>query len=87
MDYHILLGMLDAKMQKNHNTKILSFGWVVEIKKWFKRWDVGDILELSSDGMKYVVIEERLIELVRKRWKYAKQTKLEYHIASIIPEC
>ena len=27
---------------------------VVDIKKWFKQWDVEDLLELSSDAMKYV---------------------------------
>ena len=48
--------------------------WVVDIKKWFKRWDVEDLLELSSDVMKYVVIEERLMEPLTKKWKDAKRT-------------
>ena len=44
-------------------------------------------LELSSDAMKYVVIEERLMDPLRKKWKDAKRTKLEYYIANINPEC
>ena len=42
--------------------------------------EVEDRLELSSDVMKYVVIEERLMKLLRK-WKDAKRTNLEYYIA------
>ena len=49
-------------LQKNHKSKILSSEWVVDIKKWFKRWDMEDLLELPSDDMKYVVIEEILTE-------------------------
>ena len=33
--------------------------------------------------MKYVVIEERLMEPLRKKWKVAKKTKLEYYITNI----
>ena len=44
-----------------------------------------DLLELSSDAMKYVVIEERLMDPLRKKWKDAKRTKLEYYIANINP--
>ena len=54
-----------CKLQKNHKSRILSFGWVVDIKKWFKIWDVEDLLELSSDAMKYVAIEERLMKPLR----------------------
>ena len=53
---------IGCKLQKNRKNKIVSSCWVVDIKKWFKRWDVEDLLELSSDSMKYVDIEERLID-------------------------
>ena len=43
---------------KNHKSKILSSGWVVDIRKWFRRWGVDDLLELSSDAMHYVMIAE-----------------------------
>ena len=75
------------KLQKNHKSKILSSGWVVDIKKWFKRWDVEDLQELSSDAMKFVVIEERLMDPLRNKWKNAKRAKLEHYIANINPEC
>ena len=52
-----LVWKVGCKLQKNQNSKILSYGWVVDIKKWFKTWDVKDLLELSSDAMKYVVID------------------------------
>ena len=55
-----------CELQKNHKSKILLSSWVVDIKKWFKIWDVEDLLELSNDVMKYVVIEERLICPLRK---------------------
>ena len=76
-----------CKLQKTHKSKILSYGWVIDIKKWFKRWDVEDLLKLSSGVMKYIVIEERLMDPLRKTWKDAKRTKLEYYIANINPEC
>ena len=46
-----------------------------------------DLLELSSDAMKYIVIEERLMDPLRKKWKDAKRTKLECYIANINLEC
>ena len=33
--------------------------------------------------MKYVVIEKRLMDPLRKKWKNAKRTKLESYIANI----
>ena len=38
---------------------------VLQIMKWFKIWLVKDLLELSSDAMKYVIIEDRLLEALR----------------------
>ena len=61
-----------CKLQKIHNNVILSFAWVVDIKRYFKRWDVEDLLELLSDAMKHVVIEERLMEPLRKSGKMLK---------------
>ena len=52
-----------------HKSKLLSSCWVVDIKKWFKRWDMEDLLKLSSDATKYLVIEERLMDPLRKKWK------------------
>ena len=46
-----------------------------------------DFFELSTDAMQYVVIEERSIEPLRKKWKASKMTNLEYYIANISPEC
>ena len=74
-------------LQKNHKSKILSSGWVVDIRKWFRRWGVDDLLELSGNAMQYVMIEERLMESLRKKWEDAKRTKLEYYITNINPEC
>ena len=49
--------------------------WVVDIKKWFKRWDVEDLLELSSDVVKCIGIEKRSMNV--KMPKDAKRTNLE----------
>ena len=46
-----------------------------------------DLLELSSEAMQYVVIEERLMKPQRQKWEDAKRIKLEYCIANINPEC
>ena len=45
------------------------------------------LLELSNDAMKYMVIEERLMELLRKKLKYAKKRKIEYYIANTNSGC
>ena len=76
-----------CKLQKNHKSKILSSGWVVDIRKWFRRWVVDDLLEISGDTIQYVMIEERLVESLRTKWEDAKRTKLEYYIANVNPEC
>ena len=47
-----------------------------------KSWE--DLLELSSDAVEYVVIEERLTEPLRKKWKDAKRTNLEYYMQTSI---
>ena len=50
--------------------------------EWFKRWEVKDILELSGDAMKYVIIEDRLLESLRMKWQDDKLSnlKLRYFI-------
>ena len=47
-----------CKVQNTNNSKILSSSWALDIMKWFKRWGVKDLLELSGDAMKYVTIED-----------------------------
>ena len=49
-----------CKVQKTNKSKIISSGWVLDIMKTFKRWGVKDLLELSGDSMKYVIIEDKL---------------------------
>ena len=51
---------------------MLSTGWVFDIKKYFKRWGVEDLLELPCDVMQYITIEERLIDALRMKWEYTK---------------
>ena len=60
--------------QKNHKSKILSSCWVVDIRKWFRRWGVDDLLELSGDVMHYVMIEERLVESLKMLRGQSKNT-------------
>ena len=52
-----------------------------------QKTSVEDLLELSSHVMNYAVIEERLMEPLRKKWEVAKKTRLEYYAANINPEC
>ena len=37
--------------------------------------------------MKYVVIEESLMEPLRKMWEDAKRTNLKYYVVNINPKC
>ena len=46
-----------------------------------------NLLELSSDTTKYVVIEERLMEAHRNKWEHVQITKLKYYIANIDTKC
>ena len=48
-----------------------------------KKIGCEDLLELSCDSMKYAVIEEKLMESLRKKLKNARRTKSEYYIANI----
>ena len=38
---------------------------MLDVLKWFKILGEKDLLELSDDAMKYVVIEDRLLEAVK----------------------
>ena len=48
------------------SNKILTSSWLIDIIKWFQKMGVEDLLELLRDVMEYVVIEERLMETLRK---------------------
>ena len=63
--------MLDVNYKRITREKF-SLAWVVDIKILFERWAIEYLLEHSSDAMKYVVIEERLMYSLRKKWKDAK---------------
>ena len=57
-----------TKVEKNRviRTDILTSSWLIDIIKWFQKMGVEDLLELLRDVMEYVVIEERLMETLRK---------------------
>ena len=42
-----------------------------------QRWGVEDLLQLSSDVVKYAVIKERLMEPLRKKWENVKYGKIK----------
>ena len=54
--------------------------------KWFKRWGVKDLLELSGDAMKYVIIEDRLIEALRMKCHDGKMSNFECYVVNINPQ-
>ena len=58
-----------GKSQKNHKSKIMSSGWVLHTRKWIGRWAMEDLLELPSDAMQDIIIEERLIESLWMTWE------------------
>ena len=62
-----------SKLQKNQKRKFPSSSRVVYMKFLFKRWVVEAFLELPSDVMRCIVIEERLMEPLREKWEDAKR--------------
>ena len=57
-------GTQDAKDKKNNK------------RRWFKKWEVKELFELLGNAMKYVIIEDRLLETQRMNWQGAKMSKL-----------
>ena len=53
--------------------------------KCFKRWRIKDLMEFSNDVIKYVIIEDKLIEALRIKCQDAKMSILEYYIANSNP--
>ena len=52
--------------------------------KWSKRWGINDLLELSGVAMKYIIMEDRLLEALRIKQQDAKMSNLEYYDNGII---
>ena len=71
------------KKEKKRDQVDSPFGCVLDIMKWFKRWGVKDRLQLPSDAMKYVIIEDRLLEALRMKWQDDKMSELECYFAYI----
>ena len=69
--------MLDVSYKRIIRVKFAHPVGFVDIRKWFQRWCVYDLLELLGNAMHYVMIEERLLESLRMKWEDAKRTKLE----------
>ena len=69
----------------NHKSKILSFGWVVDINKWLKKWDMEELLGVSRHEI--YNYQGKLIESLMKKWEDAIRKKLEYYIANFNLEC
>ena len=78
---------IGCKVQETNSSKIISSAYVVDIMKWFKRWGGKDLMELSSDSMKYMIVDDRLLGTLVTKWKDAKVSKLEYYIANSNPQC
>ena len=51
---------VECKVQKIVNKKTFPFGFVLDIKKWFKICKGKHLFELLIDAMKCVIIEDRL---------------------------
>ena len=73
IDYHILLEMLDW-------AKFCHLVWWT--KKWFKICGVEDLLDLSSDGMWYVVIWGKLNGNTKEKVGRCQTESLKYYIAN-----
>ena len=54
----------------------------MQCAKWFERWGVKDLLEIPGDAMKYVIIEDRLLEALRMKWQDTNMSKMKYNIAN-----
>ena len=83
----LFLALVMAKTTIQKEIKANKTIQEILLRKWYKRWGVDDLLELSGDAIHYLMIEERLVESLRIKWEDAKRTKLEYYIANVNPEC
>ena len=45
-----------------------------------------DVVELLGDGMKYAIIDDRLLGTLGMKWQDAKVSNLEYYIANTKPQ-
>ena len=46
---------------------------------------VKDLLDLSGNAMKYMIIEDRLLHALRMKWQDANMSHFGYYIANINP--
>ena len=45
------------------------------------------MVELFGDTLKYMIVENRLLEALRMRWQHDKMSNLEYYIVNISNQC
>ena len=75
---------VSIKIQKNHKSKILSSGWMLDIQTWFKRWGVDNFL--NSKVKKNEEFSAALITNMWTKWKMAeKKSKLDYYCSQVNP--
>ena len=75
---------IGCTVQKNNKCLILSSLEVLNIMKWFRRLGIKHLLNYLGDAMKYIIMEDRLLEARRIQWQDAKMSNLQYSIVSIV---
>lgn len=75
-------------LQKTRKSKVLSTGWVLNIQKWFKRWEVDRYLNMTPED---ICMDTFQIDLLRayqaKHQSKGADGKLAYYNMHIYPSC
>ena len=71
-----------SKPKKNYKSKFLATGWMLDIRKWFKRWGLEAYLE--KDEISWTQFTQDFKSSLWQKWaENEKYTKFEYYCKNI----
>ena len=73
-----------CKTQKTHKSKILGTGWMLDISKWFKKWNADHLLRNAS--MDPMVNEAFLQRQCIKKWETHGGSRFTHYTSHIAPD-
>ena len=71
------------KVQKTHKSKLLSTGWMLDISKWFKKWDAHHLLNNASKDI--MVNEAFLQRQCLTKWEDEGGSRWTHYTTHIAP--
>lgn len=69
--------------KKNYKSKFLASGWMLDIKKWFAKWNMESFLE--KEEMDWKEVEKAFKASLWEKWALStKKSKFEYYCQNIM---